>query len=269
MDSALKEYLFISVTFDPDVVAGGGQERQVKHVLHQCQKVWEQKTQRRAMAARTRRLKSSSSDREHSRELYLQGASSATDLSSHRTRHQEMVHRGIAGLKKHSSSEGLGSRKVDSYGSSQTSFEASQTGFETSQTGFEASQPDVVLVGSLERVRSMESGIAYQHHASWLSQQGGSGERTAMARASSHSSLQHTFRPFSSSTNNLRSSQQSLLPRRHVGSVARLDSGDEWNQQMLLLEEKVSLLARQLLHERRDMFKQMMRKRKRVWHISC
>jgi len=246
-------------------VAKGGQQRKLRGVLRQSQKVWEQKSQRRAMAARTRRLGNSSNEGwGQSRELYLQGASSATDIASRRTQHDEMVHRGPAGFKKHSSSDSLSSdqaRYETSYGTSQTGYGTGGTGYTASQGDYAAGQNEV-FSGRLGRVQSMESGIAYQHQTSWSGQLSVYGGGPAMARASSHNSLQHSVRTFSGSMDNFATSQHSLLPRRRAGSVARVDGGDELSQQMVLLEEKVALLARQLLHERQDMFKQMMRKRK-------
>ncbi len=236
----------MSSTFDPKQVAGGGQRRQLAEVLKKCKTMLEKKAERREVRKKSTEgrnghksrpprdlyLQGASTKSQLPRDLYLQGSSSFTDLTSRRAEHENMIRGTVAmgTVRKHSSSDILNS----GVGASQTS----PTGF-----GFGR---------SLDRVKSMESGIAFSAE--------GSG-RPAMARASSHSTLQQSIRPFSGSMENIRTSLHSLQPRKRAPSVMRLDSAasDQVTQQMNVLEEKMELLARQFLYERQDMFKQIMR----------
>ena len=151
-------------------------------------------------------------------------------------------------VRKHSSSEMLATSRTD-YGTSHTGYGTSHTDYGTSHTGYR-------FGGGLDRVQSMESGMEYQQQMSWHARQG-----PALARASSHSALQQSIRPFSGSTENIRTSLHSMQPARRVASVVRLDSSasDHVTQQLNMVEEKMELLTKQFLHERQDMFKQIMR----------
>lgn len=256
---ALKEYLFISSSFEPLQLATGGQDGRLQSVIQQCKKIYTQKSHRRGMVPRTSKVRSASVERakgssssaiedrssieqRSSRsalnkfpDLYVQGASSFTDLSSRRAEHESMI-RGTTRtyIKKHSSSENL-----------------------------DQSTMPHMFGGGLDRVQSMEAGMSGQQNMSWKAQ-GSDLSSSSLPRSSSQGALQPPLllpsKPFSGSTHSFRTSTHGLHSRQ-APSYTHLDSAssDHLVQQLSMLEERVGLLAMQFLYERQDMFKQIMR----------
>ncbi len=206
----------------------------------------------------------SSRNKRHS-DLYIQGASSFTDLSSRRAEHQSMVRGGGAG--------GGGARgKLSTKTSSSDNLDQNVRVYP--------------FVGGLDRVHSMESGISsqdhhhhhhhhrYQHgqgHRAWSSGQATSaGADNTLPRSSSQGTLLHGPHPpappapSSALSNNktlTRSTESFNFSVGRVPSYLHLSSttSEDIPHHVTALEERVAMLATQFLYERQDIFKQIMR----------
>lgn len=297
VESAAQKHLFISPSFDPLLVESGGQDGRLQSFLSHCKSIYQQQTHRRGILAHTSsktrppssektmggggggreareaaRISARSYDAIHKRktegdnlsqpsrkkhsELYVQGASSVTDLTTRRAEHKTMVHGTgrMGGLSKHSSTEHL----------------------EHKNRGLE-------FGGGLDRVQSMESGIAQQESKPWRIHQDPQ-QNATLPRSASQGTLPvnpHIASPsrpapsfsksLTRSTENFHTHTFGSFPTHRTPSYMRLDSSttsDDLTNQLSALEERVKVLATQFLYERQDMFKQILRKRESVSSIE-
>ena len=166
-------------------------------------------------------------------DLYVQGASSFTDLSTRRSEHQHMIRGAVRtgntkGITKYSSSDNLDLKRLPS-----------------------------PLGNVLDRVQSMDSGIAQQQNR-YFNVKG-----TDICSAS-----QDTLPPPQLFTKSIARRTESFHTQtfgpsstQRTPSYVHFDSGssEDLSHQLNSLEERVGVLATQFLYERQDMFKQILR----------
>ena len=269
VESAGRKHLFMSSTFDPLQVSSGRQDSQLRSFLQQCKQIHQQRVHRSAAGLTSHKERVSVSsvgrDREareaahvtarsydalHSRktedlsnraatkkhpELYVQGASSFTNLSSRRAEHESMLHSGTRSKQTSGSSESL--------------------------------DLHAPFMGSLDRVQSMESGISHEETKTWKTHS--NEQLTTLSRSASQGNLPPAVhlppRPphsksLARSTENFHTQTFGLSSSRRTPSYVHLNSAnDEWSEQLAALEERVGTLASRFLYERQDMFKQILR----------
>lgn len=275
--------------FDPVHVGSGTQDNKIRSFLQQCKQMHQRRASRNFGKERLSKLGGGREAREAARitarsydaihkkkaegdsislreslpatspvkkypDLYVQGASSYTDLSSRRAEHENMI-RGngrTGGMNRHSS----------------TSSESLDENLFTPFGGAGAS-------AGLERVQSMESGISssQQNTSSWkMGEMDVSGTST-LPRSSSQGTLPPfpkslpPLRPgMARSTESFHTQTHGLASARRTPSYIQLSSGlsreQDWPDQLAALEERVGVLASRFLYERQDMFKQILRARK-------
>lgn len=285
-EAAAKKHLFMPSPFDPVQVSSGLQDSKVRSFLQQCRQIHQQRAHRRGADGVKERFSGGGGGREAREaahitsrsydaiqkkkteresgpslpatspakkypDLYVQGASSSTDLSSRREEHVQMIR---------------GSGRAAS--TSQRSSTSSESLNENTFTPFGG------VGGVLERVHSMESGISSQHQqATWRS--GGMEPFSApLPRSSSQGNLPPLpkslppahpglTRSLARSTESFHTQTFGLASARRTPSSVHLSSsaggGEEWTEQMTALEERVGVLASRFLYERQDMFKQILR----------
>lgn len=273
VESAGRQHLFMSSTFDPLQVNSGQQDSQLRSFLQQCKQIYQQRANRSAAglarsSSHKERVSVSSGGREareaahvsarsydalHSKktedlmkssatkkkypELYVQGASSFTDISSRRAEHESMLYSGTRNISKQSSSS---SESLDLY---------------------------APFMGSLDRVQSMESGISHEQTKPWRTH---SSEQSAtLPRSASQGNLPPAVHPpphpphvksLARSTENFHTQTFGLTSGRKTPSYVHLSSpNDDWSEQLTALEDRVGTLASRFLYERQDMFKQILR----------
>lgn len=275
-EAAARKYLSIVSPLDPLLVHDGGQDNNLRLFLQQCK----ERHHRRGPGAskylsgqggrETTHITARSYESIHRRkhegqhvshdqhpgslakkkhaDLYIHGASSFTDLSSRRAEHESMITRG-----------GSAGTSMSKYTSS-SSESLDQNLF-------------APFGGGLDRVQSMESGIAEQQPKTWK------GHRTehssTLPRSASQGSLPPPLpslpppRPLPAkslarSTENFHTQTFGLASARRTPSYVHLDSAgnEELAEQVAALEERIGVLAMRFLYERQDMFKQILRARK-------
>ena len=290
-EAAARKYLFMSSPFDPVQVSTGMQDSKIRSFFQQCRQIHQQQPHRKGANLTKERFsvgggreareaahitarsydaiqkKKAEKDSVSPRDsfpatspakkypdLYVQGASSFTDLSSRREEHVNMIRGGgrVGGISRHSStsSESLDENTFTPFGGG----------------------------GGLERVQSMESGISSQQQAISWRVGGGPEQSTAILP---RSSSQGTLPPLPKSlppprpglTKSLARSTESfhtqtfgLASARRTPSYVQLSSGgeQEWTEQLSSVEERVGVLASRFLYERQDMFKQILRACKNI-----
>lgn len=275
-ESAGRKHLFVSPSFDPTQVSSGKQDNQLRSFLQQCKQVCQQRAHRSGLArssSHKERVSVSSGGREareaahvnarsyealHSKktdaaleplltaapksrypDLYVQGASSYTDLSSRRAEHENMLHGATRSISKQSSGS---SESLDLYAP--------------------------FITGSLDRVQSMETGISHEQSKPWRANE----QSTTLPRSASQGNLPPALYPshppprpplsksLARSTENFHTQTFGLTSARRTPSYVHLNSAnEERNEQLSALEERVGVLASQFLYERQDMFKQILR----------
>lgn len=274
--AAGREHLFISSPFDPSLVSHGKQDGQLRSFLQQCKEIHQQQAHRagaglaRASSYKEGVVSTSSGGREareaahitarsyealHSKQapqkeylahdhplqiqpkkhsdLYVQGASSFTDLTSRRMEHSNMIRGTARTMSKQSSGS---SESLDLY---------------------------APFMGSLDRVQSMESGISGEQQWKASNEQS-----STLPRSASQGNIPPAIPPshhppprpplnkaMARSTETL-----GLSSSRRTPSYLHLSAGnEEWVEQLSALEDRVGILALRFLHERQDMFKQILR----------
>lgn len=282
VESAARQYLYITFSFDPLQVSNGSQDHKLRSFLQQCKQIYQQQTHRQGAAdiklsekervsnivtgggkreareaaqisARSyegiqKRREQSSHDqlpasvgtvKKKFPELYVQGASSFTDLTSRRAEHKHMIRgTGRGNMGRHSS------------------------------TSTESLDQDLFtpFSGALDRVHSMESGISQQQNTPWRSHS--TDQSANLSRSASQGNLPpepgaipHSRPPARSlarSTESFHTQTFGLPSSRRTPSYLQL-SGEDVSEQLSHLEERVGVLASRFLYERQDMFKQILR----------
>ena len=263
--------------FDAAQVSDGGGDTDLRTFLQQCKQIYQQRQHRRGATerlsgagkkeakAQAAHVSARSYDGIHKKDqsrpqpastgltkkqypdlakkqypdLYVQGASSFTDLRSRRTEHEHMI-RGVGG----SGRPGNISRH--------------------SSTSSESLDHDLFTpFGGLDRVHSMESGISQQQGSSWSMEQ-----LSTLARSASQGNLPPPLpstRPplgksLARSTESFQTQTFSTGPGRRTPSYLQLSSAasEDLAEQLRSLEERIGVLASHFLYERRDMFKQIL-----------
>lgn len=270
--------------FDSLQVSNGKQDGQLRSFLQHCKQIWQQRAHRAgAGLTRASSHKERSGDRgreakeaahitarsyealhsklttqkdysayepqqtsapkKHS-DLYVQGASSFTDLSSRRLEHDNMI-RGVAKSKQSSGS----SESLDLY---------------------------APFTSNLDRVQSMESGISQeQQNKKWKV---GNQQTATLPRSASQGNLPPAVYPshppprpplnkaMARSTENFHTQTLGLSSGRRTPSYVHLSgTSEDLSDQLGALEDRVGMLALRFLYERQDVFKQILRACEFMW----
>lgn len=276
----------MSSSFDPTQVSSGNQDSQLRSFLEQCKQVYQRRAHRigaglARSSSNKERVSVSSGGREareaahvtarsyealHSKktegaldpsltaapktrypDLYVQGASSYTDLSSRRAEHESMLHGATRSIGRQSSGS---SESLDLY---------------------------APFMGSLDRVQSMETGISQGQSKPWRAQS--NEQSVTLPRSASQGNLPPAVYPshppprpplsksLARSTESFHTQTFGLTSGRRTPSYVHLSSAnEEKSEQLTALEERVGVLASQFLYERQDMFKQILRACKFMVH---
>lgn len=278
VESAGRKHLFMSSPFDPLPISNGKQDGQIYSFLQQCKQIYQQRAHRSGAglireASNRERVSGGSGGREereaahitarsyealHNKksegdysaprnqlqtstsktkypDLYVQGASSFTDLSTRRIEHDNMLRGTTRSISKQSES-------LDLY---------------------------APFMGSLDRVQSMESGIAQEQSKPWKAQ--GNEQSATLPRSASQGNLPPLAYPShppphplskstARSTESFHTQTFGLSAGRRTPSYVHLNSANEdWPELLSALEDRVGVLASRFLYERQDMFKQILR----------
>ena len=267
VEAAGKSLFFMSSSFDPLQVGSGRQDNELRSFLQQCKHIHQQRMHRagagltRSSSDKKERVSSgkeaspvsarsseghkrnkteevSISKRKYS-DIYVQGASSFTDLSSRREEHQSMVRGGGKSISRHSSTS---SESLDLYAP--------------------------FMGATLDRVHSMESGISQDHTKSWRVQDAIDQSAANLPRSASQGNLppvlQHSsHRPpvllSKSSAQSAENFHTHTAVRKAPSYVQLGHSGEDLMEEVHALEDRVGILATRFLYERQDMFKQILR----------
>lgn len=218
--------------------AGGGGGREAAHIAARSYEALHSK-----QTSQTSHSAPQTSAPKKYPDLYVQGASSFTDLSSRRVGHESMVHGGTRSLSKHHSSGS--SDSLDLY---------------------------APFMGNLDRVQSMESGISQEQQA--ISWKIGNEQTATLPRSASQGHLPPAVYPshppprpplnkaMARSTENFHTQTPHglLSSGRRTPSYVHLSGGNEdWTERLDGLEDRLGLLAKRFLYERQDVFKQILR----------
>ena len=264
VEAAARSFFFMSSLFDPLQVGSGRQDHELRSFLQQCKHIHQQRIHR-AGAGLTRPASdkkerggkeasevsaiTSRSSEVHKRnkpeevkknysDIYVQGASSFTDLSSRREEHQSMVRGGGKSMSRHSSTS---SESLDLYAP--------------------------FMGAMLDRVHSMESGISQDHTKSWKAQDATNQSVASLPRSASQGNLppvlHSSHRPPVLLSKSLAQSAENFHTHtavRKAPSYVHLGhSGEDLMEELHALEDRVGILATRFLYERQDMFKQILR----------
>lgn len=286
-ESAAKKHLFITSSFDVFQVNYGGQDTKLRGFLQQCKQIYQQQAHRQGAtftkttgerkeslklsgrggreaaqvsarsyeAIQKKKVEGDKSSRDPTSkysDLYVQGASSFTNLSSRRVEHESMI-RGGGGR------GGVGTAIS-----------------RNSSTSSESLDQDLFtpFMGGLDRVQSMESGIFQEQNKSWKIEQSNTLPRSAsQGNLPGHGHGLHTTGPpncpptisrsLARSTESFHTQTFGLPSSRRSPSYVQLSSSsrtnDELSDPLSVLEERIAVLASRFLYERQDMFKQILR----------
>lgn len=267
----------MTYVFDPLQVSSGSQDGKLRSFLQQCKQIYQQQQHRhgakekerlpvsggkresreaahvsaRSYDAMQKKKTKDQSSREqpasagptkkkYSSELYVQGASSVTDLSSRRTQHQHMIRGGVANRASFSRHSSTSSESLD--------------------------HELFTTFGGLDRVHSMESGISQHQITPWKVQT--QDQSATLPRSASQDNLPPSFpapRPplgksLARSTESFHTQTFGSGATRRTPSYLQLSStgSEDFSEQLHKLEEGIGVLASRFLYERRDMFKQIL-----------